>query len=224
MAIIDYNDPFILWASARTASSAFFFEYVKRNNLTFPENGHEPLNPKDGRVTNNLSVDILDHVIKKYSFKCMVNSHIHKTSVIELKKLKEALPIINHRHIVLYRKDHYARQKSYLFSSVTGIWSKLDIPENKNFSGWLNLSEEEIYWRINHVIQFETEALNKYVELLNIFDQHEIPYQLIEFEEACKYIGKDTSQGTKQYYGEWESAKIKEQLLKLEDHEFYKRL
>ncbi len=223
MAIIDYNDPFILWASARTASSAFFFEYVKRNNLTFPEKGHEPLNPKDGKITNDLSVDILDLIFKNKSFKCMVNSHIHKTSVKELKKLKEALPVINHKHIVLYRKDHYARQKSYLFSSVTDIWSVHDL-KDKDFSGWLTLSEEEMYWRMNHAIMFETEALNKYVELLDIFEEYEIPYQLIEFEEACEYIGKDTSQGTKQYYGEWESAKFKEQLLKLKDHEFYKRL
>jgi len=223
MAIIAYADPFILWASARTASSAFFFEYVKRNNLVFPEKGHEPLNPKDGKITNDLSVDILDLIFKNKSFKCMVNSHIHKTSVSELKKLKEALPVINHKHIVLYRKDHYARQKSYLFSSVTDIWSVHDL-KDKDFSGWINLSEEEMYWRMNHAIMFETEALDKYVELLDIFEEYEIPYQLIEFEEACEYIGKDTSQGTKQYYGEWEFAKVKKQLLKLEDHEFYRRI
>tara|TARA_B100000900_G_C20517136_1_gene690555 strand:- start:55 stop:753 length:699 start_codon:yes stop_codon:yes gene_type:complete len=232
MAIIDYNDPFILWASARTASTDFFYEYSIRNNCKTMHMNHEPLNLEGVRAGLLPSGGILEVVSQKYSFKCMVNTYTSKKNqsiwskkgLYELSKLKNAIPAMNYNHIIIHRKDLYAREKSYLFSQQNNVWSKKDLLIPREFVGWMNLSDKELRWKEEHAIKFEKEVLDKYVELINIFDEYEIPYQIVEFEEACEYIGKDTSQGTKQYYGEWESATVKKQLLKLEDHEFYRRI
>lgn len=225
MTIINYSDPFILWASARTASSAFFYEYASRNNSKVMHMNHEPLNLHGVRSNKLPPKGILGVVSSRYSFKCMINKETfakHGRVGWELQKLKKALPVMDYRHIIIHRKDLYSRQKSYVFSQTNNVWSKRDVFESKDFNGWMNLSEKEFRWKEEHAIEFEKEVLDRTVEMIKIFEEYDLPYQIIEFEEACKYIGKDTSQGTKQYYGEWESSFVKEEILKLKDHEFYK--
>lgn len=225
MTIINYSDPFILWASARTGSTNFFHTYASRNNSKVMHMNHEPLNLHGIRNQKLSSGGILDFVYSKYSFKCMINKETfsgHGRIAYELRKLKKALPAMDYRHIIIHRKDLYSRQKSYIFSQTNNVWSKKDLLNSKDFTGWMNLSEKEFRWKEEHAIEFEKQVLDKNVELIKLFEEYDIPYQIIEFEEACKYIGEDTSQGTKQYYGEWESSFVKEELLKLRDHEFYK--
>ena len=64
------------------------------------------------------------------------------------------------------------------------------------------------------------EDLNK---LINFLKTEELEYQIVEFEDACSYIGKDTAQGTTSYYGEYEDLELKEKLEDLmNNHEFTK--
>ena len=67
--IKDYSKPFILWASPRTGSSAFFYEYAKRNNIKIIESNHEPLSPYQEQV------NIEDFFKKQISFKFMLSRH-----------------------------------------------------------------------------------------------------------------------------------------------------
>ena len=210
--------PFILWASARTASSQFFFKYLERNNAKVMHKKHEPLSAQKKLPEGG----ILEIISKKYSFKCMVNvSRVLK----ELDKLRQAIPVIDYNHIILYRKDLYARQRSLMFSEYNNVWKKDDLTKPRD-SSWHHFQKEDIPSLVDHAIKWETECLDMYVKYIKILKEYEIPYQVIEFNDAIQYIDKDTSQGTKQYYDKmFQSKELKKSLKDLIiNHEFYSRI
>lgn len=227
--------PFVLWASARTASSAFFYEYADRNNGKVQYMKHEPLNVQKTLQEGG----ILEIISQKYSFKCMVNTSLVMDYWIEKKfhsdytpraeimrkeldNIQQAIPIMDYTHIILYRRDLYARQRSFMFSKYNDVWSKEDIKNAKDFS-WHQFDKEYIPELIDEAIKWEIEVLDMYVERINILKEHDISYQIVEFNDAIQYIGKDTSQGTKQYYDEmFQSEELKKSLENLiTNHKFY---
>lgn len=217
------NKPTILWASPRTASSAFFYQYVNRNNLAFDEHNHEPLLPKDVDVNPNRPIyrSIHDILKRNLSFKYMISGYTHGTlEKIEVKKLYDALPALDYYHIILFRKDVYARHKSLAFSFSTNIWDRQHIKENK-YEGW----SKQIDWPISHNYALKSlkQSLDGYINLINFLEDHGLEYEIIEFENACKYIEKDTSQGTNHYYNEYEDLELKDKLENLlNNHKFMK--
>ena len=222
--IKDYSKPFILWASPRTASSAFFYEYVERNNLEIMPDKHEPLNPP-------YELLIQEFLKKGLSFKFMLSKYIHNASSDwygsakedwQTQELYDSFPALDYNHILLYRKDVYARHKSLLFALTTDVW----YPEHPDKSKCKDWTKSDMSWATHgHAISQLKQSLNKSIELIDIFEKENLNYQIVEFEDVCKYIGKDTSQGTKHYYDDYEDLELKQ---KLEDifyeHEFYKRL
>ena len=214
--IKDYSKPFILWASPRTGSSAFFYEYAERNDIEIIESNHEPLSPP-------LEVDIQDFFKKQLSFKFMFSGHVHSPKEQwQIKKLYDIFPALDYNHILIYRKDVYARHKSLLFALTTDIWHKKHYSESKCKS-WSN--PNQVFASHSDAIRKLKKSLDKSIKIIDIFEKENLNYQIVEFEDVCKYIGKDTSQGTKRYYSDYEDLELKQ---KLEDifygHEFYKRL
>ena len=221
--IKDYNKPFILWASPRTGSSAFFYEYAERNNVKIMEHNHEPLSPLNSHLKGNLPIDIEAILMKSISFKFMLEGYKQEPyETYQILKLYNMFPALDYNHIILYRKDVYARHKSLLFALTTDIWHQKHFDESK-CKDWTKLDT----WPANH--KYATgklkSALKKSVQLIDKLEEANLDYQIVEFEDVCRYIGKDTSQGTKHYYNDYEDLELKQ---KLEDifygHEFYKRL
>ena len=215
--IKDYSKPFILWASPRTASSAFFYEYAKRNNIKIIEANHEPLSPYQEEV------DIEDYFKKQISFKFMLSRHNQDVKeYYQVNHLYNIFPVVDYNHIIIYRKDVYARHKSLLFALTTDIWHSKHLDKSK-CKDWTKSN----MWPSSHAYATNKlkESLDKSIELIDIFEKENLNYQIVEFEDVCKYIGSDTSQGTKHYYKDYEDLELKQ---KLEDifyeHEFYKRL
>ena len=79
--IKNYNDPFILWAGPRTASTALFYSYAENNNCPILEASHEPINKK---WPNPNELDIL--INQGLSFKCMMYGYFHYAQKRVLKK------------------------------------------------------------------------------------------------------------------------------------------
>ena len=215
--IKDYSKPFILWASPRTASSAFFYEYAKRNNIEIMINNHEPMSPYQEKI------DIEAFFKKQLSFKFMFSGYVHDAREYwQRKKLYNIFPAVDYNHIIIYRKDVYARHKSLLFSLTTDIWHTKHFSESK-CKKWS--TPDPSFASHRDAIGKLKQSLDKSIELIDIFEKENLNYQIVEFEDVCKYIGKDTSQGTKHYYKDYEDLELKQ---KLEDifyeHEFYKRL
>jgi len=215
--IKDYSKPFILWASPRTGSSAFFYEYAKRNNIKIIESNHEPLSPYQEQV------NIEDFFKKQISFKFMLSRHGQEIKeYYQTNNLYNIFPAVDYNHIIIYRRDVYARHKSLLFALTTDIWHPKHLNKSK-CKDWTKLD----MWPASHkyAINKLKESLDKSIELIDIFEKENLNYQIVEFEDVCKYIGTDTSQGTKHYYKDYEDLELKH---KLEDifygHEFYKRL
>jgi hypothetical protein len=214
--IKDYIKPFILWASPRTASSAFFYEYAKRNNVKIIKSDHEPLNPP-------IEVNIKDLFRKQISFKFMFSGYVHTAKEQwEIKELYNIFPALDYNHILIYRKDVYARHKSLLFAVTTDIWHPTHFSESK-CKNWS--TPNQTFANHRDATGKLKQSLDKSIELIDIFEKENLNYQIVEFEDVCKYIGKDTSQGTNHYYNDYEDFELKQ---KLEDifygHEFYKRL
>lgn len=214
--IQNHGKPFILWASARTASSQFFFKYLEKNNCKVMHKTHEPLNVQK----KLLGGGILEFINKKYSFKCMVNTS--RVLKLELDRLQQAIPTIDYTHIILYRKDLYARQRSFMFSKYNDVWKKEDLTKPRD-SSWYYFKKEDIPSLVDQAIRWETECLNMYVKCIKRLKAYDIPYQVVEFNDAIQYIDKDTSQGTKQYYDKmFQSEELKKSLKNLIiNHEFY---
>jgi hypothetical protein len=216
-------NPFILWASPRTASSAFFYEYANRNNVKYPENDHEPLCPYGYNLNfTKRSIKNIEDVLKQnLSFKFMAMGYSQSSlEKWQIKKLYNSLPALDYHHIILFRKDVYARHKSFAFSMSTQIWHPKHIKSTK-FDGWSKTTD----FTKNHNLALGDlkQSLDKYVKLINFLKAEELEYQIIEFEDACSYIGKDTSQGTMSYYDEYEDLELKEKLEDLmNNHEFTK--
>lgn len=215
--IKNYNDPFILWAGPRTASTALFYSYAENNNCPILEANHEPINKKN---PNPKEIDIL--INQGLSFKCMMYGYFHYAQKRVLKKLISDIPNLDYRHIVLYRKNLLDRFKSNVFSIANDVWT-LEHVNKKTYEGWTKKYKEEINKKLECCLREETQLLDNSLEIIKILNEHSIPYQKIEFEEACNYIGKDTSQNTSHYYDEFEIPDETKKLLKgLEDHEFYR--
>jgi len=215
--IKDYSKPFILWASPRTASSAFFYEYAKRNNIKIMENNHEPLSPHQEKI------NIENFFKKQISFKFMFSGYVHTAKEQwEMKKLYNIFPAVDYNHIIIYRKDVYARHKSLLFSLTTDIWHPKHFSESK-YKNWS--TPNQAFASHKDATGKLKQSLDRSIKIIDIFEKENLNYQIVEFEDVCKYIGKDTSQGTKHYYKDYEDLELKQ---KLEDifyeHEFYKRL
>ena len=214
--IKDYSKPFILWASPRTASSAFFYEYAKRNNIEIIKSNHEPL-------SSPVKVKIEDLLKKQISFKFMLVGYNQRIKEwYQIKQLYNSFPALDYNHILIYRKDVYARHKSLLFSLTTDIWHSKHFTESK-CKNWS--TPNPVFASHKDSTGKLRRTLDKSIELIDIFEKEDLNYQIVEFEDACKYIGEDTSQGTKDYYDDYEDLELKQ---KLEDifygHEFYKRI
>ena len=222
-SIKNKSNPFILWASPRTASTAFFYEYANKNNIKYDGNNHEPLCPFDGNLNSKKnSMSYIDDVLKQnLSFKFMVAGYNQSSSEKwQIKKLYNSLPALDYHHIILFRKDVYARHKSFAFSMSTQIWHPKHVKSTK-FEGWSKTTD----FTKNHNLALGdlNKSLDNYVKLINFLKAEELEYQIIEFEDACSYIGKDTSQGTMGYYDEYEDLELKEKLEDLmNNHEFTK--
>ena len=177
---------------------------------------HEPLNVQK----KLLGGGILEFINKKYSFKCMVNTS--RVLKLELDRLQQAIPTIDYTHIILYRKDLYARQRSFMFSKYNDVWKKEDLTKPRD-SSWYYFNKEDIPSLVDHAIKWETECLDMYVKHIKTLKEYDIPYQVVEFNDAIQYIDKDTSQGTKQYYDKmFQSEELKKSLKNLIiNHEFY---
>jgi len=153
----------------------------------------------------------------------MFSGHVHSPKEQwQIKKLYDIFPALDYNHILIYRKDVYARHKSLLFALTTDVW----YPEHPDKSKCKDWTKSDMSWATHgHAISQLKQSLNKSIELIDIFEKENLNYQIVEFEDVCKYIGKDTSQGTKHYYDDYEDLELKQ---KLEDifyeHEFYKRL
>lgn len=222
-SIKNKSNPFILWASPRTASSAFFYEYADRNNIKYDKGDHEPLCPYGYNLnfTKRSVRNIEDVLAQNSSFKFMVSGYNQSLSEkIQRMQLYNAIRALNYHHIILFRKDVYARHKSFAFSMSTQIWHPKHVKSTK-FEGWSKTTD----FTKNHNLALGdlNKSLDNYVKLINFLKAEELEYQIIEFEDACSYIGKDTSQGTMGYYDEYEDLELKEKLEDLmNNHEFTK--
>lgn len=211
-----FNEPFILWATARTGSTAFYYSYVERSQQDVLEPHHEPLN----FVTNESYEDFKKSIAGK-SFKCMLNGYGRDINRLRIfKKILNDIPVMPYRHIILYRRNMLARQKSLLFSMANDIWDPQRV-NKETYSGWTEFHRDYMQIGLEAAYNYEKSALDEYVNLINIFNRNNIPYQLVEFEDACEYIGEDTSQNTSQYYEEINTGELEKQLDTLKDHEFF---
>jgi len=222
-SIKNKSNPFILWASPRTASTAFFYEYANRNNIKYDKGDHEPLCPPIHNLNSKKRFikNIEDVLARNFSFKFMVSGYTQSLpEKIQTIQLYNAIRALNYHHIILFRKDVYARHKSFAFSMSTQIWHPQHI-KSTEFGGWSKTTD----FTKNHTLALThlKRSLDKYVKLINFLKAEELEYQIIEFEDACSYIGKDTSQGTISYYDEYEDLELKEKLENLmNNHEFTK--
>ena len=176
--------PFIIWASARTASLGLYYDYkVKNDQVGHETKGHIPLEKDASALTY-----LFDN---NYSFCYHLSGYNHIGSSME-KAVQHFSQEQNYHHIILYREDAVARYKSTLFALATGAWHSQD-RFVINDAKWDEHKDRD--W-----VTIEKEIQKHYFHIKEWLDNTNQEYDVVEFNDAIKYISSYTGNNNHKFY------------------------